>query len=417
MAANSACFTRALLKGIVLSVVGFVAAVFSDSLFSGMPGWFFQALLITGLLLGWLVILKTAINTKEKTVLDGVQGTDSAARTLISESQQLLGTLASEQQNQYTHTKDELKRVQDILSEVIGTLVANFTQMAAQIHSQQELAMSLMTGFSASADHANGDKTNFAEFVAETSKTLETFVNSTVTASKLAMGLVETMDNITTQVSEIVIILGEIEAISKQTNLLALNAAIEAARAGEAGRGFAVVADEVRALSERTSHFSQQIRMHMDSVHGLVGNAEETINAMASTDMNFALQSKHHVHEMMGEIQVMNAKMSRSADELRGISEDIGNGVNTAVTSLQFQDLTSQLLAHAKSRIDALEGIMQDVAKLCGNDRRGTRTQEDYLAGIAKLKTSIRETAAALREAELHPVKQETMATGDIELF
>jgi methyl-accepting chemotaxis protein len=361
--------------------------------------------------------LKSAINGQWEKELGDERQDNAGAKTLISESQQLLGTLASEQQNQYTHAKDELNRVQDILSEVIGTLVANFTQMAAQIHSQQELAMSLMTGFSSGADSASGDKTNFAEFVSETSKTLETFVTSTVTASKLAMGLVETMDSITTQVSEIVVILGEIEAISKQTNLLALNAAIEAARAGEAGRGFAVVADEVRTLSERTNHFSQQIRSHMDSVHGLVTTAEDTINAMASTDMNFALQSKHHVHEMMGEIQVMNTKMSHSADELRGISEDIGNGVNTAVTSLQFQDLTSQLLAHAKSRIEALEGIMRDVTKLCGNGKRVTHTQEEYLAGIAKLKLSIRETAAELREAELHPVKQETMATGDIELF
>lgn len=417
MAENSACFTRALLKGLVLSIVAFAASTFSDSLFSSMSGWVSQALLVTMLLLGWLVILKTAINCKEKTTLDDTHQADSVARTLISESQQLLGTLASEQQNQYSHAKDELKRVQDLLAEVIGTLVNNFTRMAAQIQSQQELALSLMTGFGGEQASDESGKANFSEFVMETSNTLETFVTSTVTSSKLAMGLVETMDSITTQVSEIVTILGEIEAISKQTNLLALNAAIEAARAGEAGRGFAVVADEVRTLSERTRHFSQQIRSHMDSVHGLVTTAEDTINSMASTDMNFALQSKHHVHEMMGEIQGMNAKMSHSAEELRGISEDIGNGVNKAVTSLQFQDLTSQLLAHAKSRIEALEGIMQDVAKLCGNDKRGTRTQKDYLAGIAKLKSSIRETAAALREAELHPVKQESMATGDIELF
>jgi methyl-accepting chemotaxis protein len=413
LAANSACFTKALLKGGVLSIIVFAASAW----FGKMPGWIHQIIVITALLVGWLVILRSAINCKGANESGEEERLDSAAQTLISESQQLLGTLASEQQNQFNHAKTELRRVQDLLAEVIGTLVANFTQMAEQIQSQHELALSLMTGFADDPHTAETGKTSFTSFVVETSNTLDTFVTSTVNASKHAMGLVETMDSITTQVSEIVVILGEIESISKQTNLLALNAAIEAARAGEAGRGFAVVADEVRTLSERTSHFSQQIRSHMNSVHGLVSTAEETINAMASTDMSLALQSKHHVNEMMGEIQNINIKMSKSADELRTISEDIGDGVNSAVTSLQFQDLTSQLLVHARSRIETLDSIMENVAALCGDSRHDIRSEKEYLANIKKLQRSIPEATALLREADLHPVKQETMASGDIELF
>jgi methyl-accepting chemotaxis protein len=414
LAENSACFTKALLKGVVLSAMVFAAsALFGNKL----PGWIHQAIVVTALLVGWLIILRSATNCKGTIESAEEHQVNSAAQALISESQKLLGTLASEQQNQFNHAKTELRRVQDLLAEVIGTLVANFTQMAEQIQSQHELALSLMTGFADDPHTAETGKTSFTSFVVETSNTLDTFVTSTVNASKHAMGLVETMDSITTQVSEIVVILGEIESISKQTNLLALNAAIEAARAGEAGRGFAVVADEVRTLSERTSHFSQQIRSHMNSVHGLVSTAEETINAMASTDMSAALRSKHHVNEMMGEIQNMNIKTSKSADELRTISEDIGNGVSSAVTSLQFQDLTSQLLAHARSRIETLDSIMENVATLCGDSRHGIRAEKEYLANIKKLQRSIPEATALLREADLHPVKQESMASGDIELF
>jgi uncharacterized protein YukE len=93
------------------------------------------------------------------------------------------------------------------------------------------------------------------------------------------MELVGLTDNIAARTQDVQSILSEIGAIAKQTNLLALNAAIEAARAGEAGRGFAVVADEVRDLSGRTSQFSQQINKVIQNMQVTVKQTEEAISA------------------------------------------------------------------------------------------------------------------------------------------
>ena len=226
------------------------------------------------------------------------------------------------------------------------------------------------------------------------------------------MELVEKMDAINREVSSILNILNEVESIAKQTNLLALNAAIEAARAGEAGRGFAVVADEVRNLSESTNKFSKQIRTLVHNVNSSLVDAEQSINKLAASDMTFVMDSKQHVQGMMSDLTALNATIAQNAVELKEINDKVEHNVGVAVSTLQFQDMSSQLISHAQMRIEALQEVAGQMSG--GVD---SPSREEYLQQIAAYRNSLSEHVMGLDEKKTNPVAQENFDTGDIELF
>ncbi len=327
---------------------------------------------------------------------------------------------AGEFNTQLAISQGELEQAQQLFMDAIQKLVGSFTSINTQTKTQQKLALTITQGHAADAGTAASDG-GFEHFVTETSNTLRFFVDSTVQSSKVAMGLVERMEQITGQIDEVQAILAEIEGISKQTNLLALNAAIEAARAGEAGRGFLVVADEVRDLSGRTNQFSQQIRKTITEVQESVHATEKAIDQMASQDMNFALQSKHHVDEMMADVQKVNTAMGVAAHELSVITRGVEDNVNTAVTTLQFQDLVTQLLGHVRRRMDALTGVANKINTLAADLTATATPSADparHAPALRRACDELMELLASVQQVTIrNPVGQASMTTGDIEMF
>jgi len=329
---------------------------------------------------------------------------------IIHESNSFHVQLGKELAGQLTSAHTELGNTQAILGDAIAKLVDTFTAMADEVRRQQALTLFITDG----GEVAEGQnaKRKFEHFVQSTSDAMNEFVDTTVQNSKRAMELVERMDAITEQVSGILGILNEVESIAKQTNLLALNAAIEAARAGEAGRGFAVVADEVRNLSENTNKFSKQIRALVGDVNNSLISAEKSINSLAATDMTFVMESKQRVETMMGDLSELNATIATNAVELNQINAKVEQNVAVAVSTLQFQDMSSQLLAHAQMRLAALQEVAGEMCK--GTDQP---SRSEYLEQIAAYNRSLHEHVVSLDEKKSNPVAQDNFATGDIELF
>lgn len=271
----------------------------------------------------------------------------------------------------------EIKSTSDNVASASEQLSASSSEMSKGVLDQSDRSNQIATA-----------ATEMSQTVIEIAKNTSTIANSANDASRVARdgeaivekSIVEVQEIAATvkestdlmvslsgrskQIGDIVNVINE---IADQTNLLALNAAIEAARAGEQGKGFAVVADEVRKLSERTAKATSEI----GSMIGLIQDEiEKTVSSMEGVSrkvgigVDFSFQAGEALRKIVGsvtDLQSMVQHIASATEEMSATSEEISRDILSVANVSKETSSGSEQIAHASSDLAYLATKLTDI--------------------------------------------------------
>jgi methyl-accepting chemotaxis protein len=320
--------------------------------------------------------------TFQKNLITTVHQTDETS-SLINKNAVVITSQISLLKENIDESFQAVKKVDDVFSTLNGQVTEQMAMVEESTASVTEMISSIES---------------IAKITESKMKSMDKLVETSVTGSEKLQITTGIINLINEKIDSISQMAGVIKGISSRTNLLAMNAAIEAAHAGESGKGFAVVADEIRKLAEASSKQSNQISSNLKEI---VENIE---NARDSGDVTS--KAFFEVDEEIKEVSLSLYEISSSISELKNGSEQI----LTAMTSLQDVSISVRNSSHdlsdasesLKSEMDSVQTISLDVHNKINDVSTGIHTVSESVNSINLLANNVGKVSENLNSELSH---------------